>query len=176
MNKNKYNEFNQRLYYKSDFLQESPHTKTGVRCDHITNYDAQWDDELPEISPSVVTAHSPVSPDSRQLTACWSWEWHTMTSQPGLVMPDTCSDTTSYLQNTDYGMHIGCSICMQNKGCRIQNTADTEQWYRMQNNDTGYRTQNIEYWMQDTECRIRDAGLELLEMIKWLWKSRRRQY
>ena len=67
MNKNKYNEFNQRLYYKSDFLQESPHTKTGVRCDHITNYDAQWDDELPEISPSL-DCHSTQSSEARQQT------------------------------------------------------------------------------------------------------------
>ena len=50
----------------------TPRPPKGVRCDHINNYDAQWDDELPEIPPSVVTAHSPVGSDSRQLTACWS--------------------------------------------------------------------------------------------------------
>ena len=45
----------------------TPRPPKGVRCDHINNYDAQWDDELPEISPSL-DCHSTQSSEPRQQT------------------------------------------------------------------------------------------------------------
>ena len=68
-------------------------TKTGVRCDHISNYDAQWDDELPEISPSL-DCHSTQSSESRLQTVDSLLELRV--THNDLVMPDTCSDTTAY--------------------------------------------------------------------------------